>query len=485
MNKLIRTIGTNPAQLFPAVILTCVAALFLFGAGADISPMILNSLLLAGCCSVLLLTRPITALYLLVVLSLFQTILSHWFESLYTGTWRDILTIAILALLAVKYTIKRKGFYARTPVTGLFLIFAALIFIQIFNPALPSIDMGIFGFRVYFVPMLGLFIGLNFISSKDELAKVWLLLLVSLTLAAILGIIQAKMGFSSYENLSQYVRSDIGHSYTGYSWYRVSSLFGSVWEFGNLMTFMILVSLPLYPVLKEKKHKILLFFATTVLFTGLIASAALSSIYGTLIGTSAYVILLKKRKTSFVIVALIMISVSALLLEKVGWERVIFYFFSNHKHQFLWAPIPFHEALLANLKGNFFGKGMGISLDSVAMRFGFTTNLFKEIYPDHSMEGDYFSLMAQAGFPAMILLGVIHVKVFFHGLRIRRMLSDPILKSAALGISILMIPAVMISIFRSFITLRPLDLFIWIAIGLLFSLPRLEMAGKLGEIRNG
>lgn len=474
MEKLSRTIVSHNDVLLPTAACTGVVALFVVAAVGGLSPLLPNLLIVLASIALFLFLKPIACLYLLLLLSLFQNILGFWFESLYVGTWRDILTIGILGIITVKFIITKRGFWVRTPITGLLFLFAALIFVQIFNPALPSIGMGIFGFRAYFVPMLGFFIGLNFITSRRELKRIGLFLLVFLSLAAVVGIIQAKMGFGSYENLSQYIRTDIAHYYSGYSWYRVSSIFGTVWEFGNLMSFMILLSLPLYNIMENKRSRTLLFLAISILFTGLIASAALSSIYSACLGICVYAVLLKKRKFSFVVASIAAISLSAIYLERVGWERVILYFFSDLQHQRLFATIPFHEALVGNLKSNFLGKGMGISLDSVGMRFGLSHSLFMEKFPDLTMEGDYFMLMNQAGFPGMILLIIIHVKIIAWARRIQRLLFDTFLKSVAFGISILMISAIVTSLFRTFLAQRPLDLFIWIATGLLFSLPRLE-----------
>jgi|GEM_PF-3428539 len=474
LEKLTRTIGANPRFILPAGALFCTAVLFIITGRVGLSPILPNILLLVGSIAILMFSKPITALYLLLILSLLQNILGPWFESFYVGTWRDILTVGILALIFLKYTIARKGFRARTPVTGLLLLFSALIFVQIFNPQLPSVGMGIFGFRAYFVPILGLFIGLNFISSTKELKRIGLLLLVFLTLSAIVGIIQSKMGFSSYENLSQYIRTDMAHQASGYSWYRVSSIFGSVWEFGNLMTFMILLSLPLYHIVRRKRAKTFLFITIAILFTGLITSAALSSIYSAILGICIYAVLLKKRKLSFVVASVILIALSAIFMERIGWERVVFYFISERQHTTLLAAVPFHEALLGNLKSNFFGSGMGISLDSIGIRYGLPISMYKHMYPDLDMEGDYFRLMNQAGLPTMLLFIFIHVKTILWGLKIRNLLSDVFLKSIALGISILLISALVTSMFRTYIGQRPLDLFIWISIGILFALPRLE-----------
>ncbi len=474
MEKLARPFGVNPALLFPATVLTGIAALFLFSAAGGVSPLVPNLLILGTCLLLLLFLKPMFSLYLLLLLSLFQNILGYWFESLYVGTWRDLLTVGITALIAMKFTITRKGFRARTPITGLILVFCALLFIQIFNPALPEISMGIFGFRSYFVPLLGFFIGLNFIADRREIKQIGIFLTVILALTSIIGIIQSKMGFSSYENLSQYIRTDLSHQYSGYSWYRVSSIFGSVWEFGNLMAFAILLLIPFHPITRNRGTRTVLFILIATLFTGLISSAALSSIYSALIGICIFALLLKKRKAGFIAASILAISLSAVFMEKVGWERVIFYFFGQYQHNTLWATVPFHEALLVNMKENFFGMGMGIALDSVGMRFGLPTSLFKQMYPDWTMEGDYFRLMHQAGFPTMIVLMTIHIKGILTGLKLRNTLTDPFLRSVAFGISLLLVSSFVTSIFRTFTAQRPLDLFIWITLGMLFSLPRLD-----------
>ncbi len=474
MEKFIRIADHSARELFPAIVLFGILLLYAATAATGVPILVPHLLLLAASASLVLFVRPMAVLYLLILVSLFENILGHWLEPLYVGTWRDILTMLILALMAAKLVVLRRGFEVRTPITGLLLLLVGVIFIQIFNPALPNIGMGVFGFRSYFIPILGLFLGLNFIGSRDELSKVGLLLLVILTCAAVVGIIQSKIGFTSYENMNQYIRTDLTHHYSGYSWYRVSSVFGSVWEFGNLMTFMILVTLPVYAVMRKKRLRIPFFVAISLLFTGLISSAALSSIYGAFLGICAYVLFIKKRKTSFVVAAVATVVISAIFMEQAGWERVLFYFFSGARHKSIWAPLPFHEALLENLKGNFFGKGMGISLDAVGARFGYQTSVFKEMHPERAMEGDYFMFMLQAGFPAMILLMAIHLRTVIWGLRIRQHLRDPFFRAVAIGITILVTSAIVTSLFRTFIAQRPLDLLIWFSIGVLFALPRLE-----------
>jgi hypothetical protein len=474
MEKLTRNISVNPSFLLPAAALAWGALTFAVTALAGLPLLFPNLALIVASLAVLLFLRPSLALYALLVLSIFENVLGYWFGSLYVGTWRDAITLGILALLAVKFVVSRRDFSARTPVTGLLLLLCGIIFLQIFNPGLPNVTMGVFGFRAYFIPMLGMLIGLNFIENKSQMKRIGIFILVLLSLAAVLGTIQSKMGFSSYENLSQYVRTDLTHHHSGYSWYRVSSIFGSVWEFGNLMAFMILLTIPVYVVVRKKELKVALFCAISILICGLIASAALSSIYGAVVGLVVFTFILKRRRLRFVVAAAVAVSLSAVLLERVGWERVLFYFASGTRHKTLWAPLPFHEALFANLSDCFFGKGMGIALDSVGTRFGFAKSYFQEMNPDRAMEGDYFKLMIQAGFPAMVLLLVIHVKAIVWGLRVRQFLTDPFLKCAAVGITIALCSGVVTSLFRTFIAQRPLDLFIWMSIGILFSLPRLE-----------
>jgi hypothetical protein len=483
MERLTKNFLTDSVSFRTAATLAWGVLLFAGAAAAGLPAIVPNVVLIIASLAIVLFLRPVLAFYLLLVISLFENVLGYWFDSLYVGTWRDAISLGILSLLAMRFVIARKGFSARTPVTGLTLLFGAVIFLEVFNPGLPHITMGLLGFRAYFIPALGLFIGFNFIEKKEQLRRSGIFLLVMLTLAAVTGTIQAKMGLSSYENLSQYVRTDMTHHHSGYSWYRVSSIFGSVWEFGNLMAFMILLIIPVYTVVRKRNVKIALFLAIAVLICGLVASAALSSIYGALVGIVVFTFILKKRRLRFVVAATIAVAISAILLERVGWERVLFYITSGRRHSTLWAPVPFHEALLANLRDGFFGQGMGIALDSVGARFGFATSLFQEMHPERAMEGDYFKLMIQAGIPGMALFLAIHLKAIAWGLRIRHFLTDPFLRCLAVGISIALCSGVVTSLFRTYVAQRPLDLFLWMSMGILFSLPRLEEQGEKRDRR--
>lgn len=474
MERFARNISNNSSFLLPAAALAWGALAFAATALAGLPLVFPNVALIAASLAILLFLRPSLALYLLLLISLLENLLGYWLGSLYVGTWRDTITVAILALLAARFVISRKGFSLRTPVTGLLALLAGILFLQIFNPALPGVAMGVFGFRAYFIPMLGVFIGFNFIENKSQLKRIGIFLIAVLSLAAILGTIQSKMGLASYENLSQYLRTDIAHQHSGYSWYRVSSIFGSVWEFGNLMAFMILLVIPVYTVARNRRVKIALSLSVCALITGLIASAALSSIYGAMVGIVIFILLLRKRRLSFIVAAVVAMLSSAVLLERIGWERVLFYFASGTQHRTLLAPIPLHEALLANLSDGFLGQGMGIALDSVGARFGFAHSLFQETHPDRSIEGDYFKLMIQAGLPAMVLFLLVHVKAISWGLKARRFLTDPFLRCVAVGITIALCSAMVTSLFRTYVAERPLDLFIWMSMGILFSLPRLE-----------
>ena len=165
----------------------------------------------------------------------------------------------------------------RIPFRIALLVFIWFGFLQMFNPASPSIFYGILGMKVYFLYVPLVFVGYAFMESEEELRRFFAFTCILILIVAGLGLAQSIIGptFLNPSTLQEDIR-DLSTLYrvtsSGARAYRPTSIFVSAGRFQDFLFVAWLISLGFcgYLLLRSRKHRALAF--TTA---GVVAAASL------------------------------------------------------------------------------------------------------------------------------------------------------------------------------------------------------------------
>ena len=165
----------------------------------------------------------------------------------------------------------------RIPFRIALLVFIWFGFLQMFNPASPSIFYGILGMKVYFLYVPLVFVGYAFLESEEELRRFFSFICILILIVAGLGLAQSIIGptFLNPSTLQEDIR-ELSTLYrvtsSGARAFRPSSVFVSAGRFQDFLIVAWVISLGFcgYLLLRSRKHRALAF--TTA---GVVAAASL------------------------------------------------------------------------------------------------------------------------------------------------------------------------------------------------------------------
>jgi hypothetical protein len=155
-------------------------------------------------------------------------------------------------------------------------------FIQVFNPASPSIFYGLMGLKLFFYYMPLVFVGFALFDSEQDVRRFFLLTTILLIIIASLGVAQAILGhtFLNPSTLQEDIR-DLATTYrvspiSGAISYRPTSVFVSTGRFTNFLSLGWLLALGFagHLLLRQKKGRNLAFCSTIVTAAALVLSAS-------------------------------------------------------------------------------------------------------------------------------------------------------------------------------------------------------------------
>lgn len=216
-------------------------------------------------------------LYLLVGWILFEDFVRKYFgNNMAIYFVKDALAI-ILYLSFFRTRLAKRIEKFRIPFRIALLIFVWFGFLQMFNPASPSIFYGILGMKVYFLYVPLVFVGYALLEDEEELRRFFSFTCILILIVAGLGLAQSIIGptFLNPSTLQEDIRN-LSTLYretsSGTRAYRPSSVFVSAGRFQDFLIVTWLISLGFcgYLLLRSRKHRALAF--TTA---GVVAAASL------------------------------------------------------------------------------------------------------------------------------------------------------------------------------------------------------------------
>lgn len=360
-------------------------------------------------------------------------------------------------------------------------IFIGIHFLQVFNPALNSVWVGMNGFRLWGFFMVIYYLPVRFFKSSAPIVGMLSIALVTGIMTALYGIKQGVMGFTDFEKIIVSSGS-IGTIWISDKVYRVFSTFPYSTHFAYFMVIAIIASICLVMMRVRTELKVLSLVALPLLVTGLSMSVTRSAwfalagglvfMFGTLTarGTSA-------RRGRVMILALLVVGM--LVMNRVSpepsgsWKSSTYGDALENQLGSIKAPLKDSSMQARTLQARIsmpyiatHPLGAGVN-SQLADRFG--TERESSIVENH-----YFMIAVDLGWLGIASFIWLIVVVLRYGVRAHDAIMDPSLRWMARGFLSLFVAVMIGNIAGPHMTLHPVDAYMWLLVGSLPVLLRLD-----------
>lgn len=364
-----------------------------------------------------------------------------------------------------------------TPLTLMFVAFAAIILLQMFNPSVKDVVAGAIGIKVWL-----LYIPLAYLASamitrtEDLLALLRLATAVSLIPCG-LGILQFSMsstvGYQEtmtlfYGSNAAAVTQNFAEFNMGASFFRIPSTFSFVTQYSGYALMMLAVTYMHQSVDPNPGWRLFAKIMTGVVFVAAILSGARSNfLFAPML---LFVILfLDAKLTRMAIWLLLGPFIMITTLQTAGLDVFTVADRTGGLVSTYGSDLVIPD--LINSLVNFpFGQGVGTNTG--ASRNLMSPSQIAAMPP--MIEGYYAKSIIELGIPGLIILLAILFSIAVYALGIHRKSQDPMARSCSAAITGFIIIMAVHSFKGWQIDLDPINVWYWLLVGILFRLPDLK-----------
>lgn len=386
----------------------------------------------------------------------------------FTGVRYAPLMLDTSLLLLVAFSFMRGVLQHRLKFSAmdiLILLFFAVALIQIFNPHLPNLGIGIEGFRYTAYPLLGFFAARLMVKSTRQIRQVMSALYWSAAIVAIYGIKQYFLPSSVDLNIVHRLPEATGVYYFAGTPHhmRAFSTMSGPFHLGIYMvlTVLLLVVLSLQP--GRKRFPLIL--AIIITMGCLLLTGARSTWVG-LIGGLAFYLFLQIREKKFFLALRTVIGVSLLFLVIFLITYNFGFFLSVYEYLLSITKMTRDRHLLERVASwrnkylpliirNPFGYGTGAAVDTVG------------VFVTHS---SYIKVAVELGLIGSILFFAILLSSFMGGLKTYLQLKNSFLKLATTWILSFLVAISITGLAVPIFDCYPANLYFWFLLGILVQL---------------
>jgi len=368
---------------------------------------------------------------------------------------------------------------------GVFLLFAGLVVLQLLNPSLPNLVVGLIGTKVWlmYIPMAPL--GYHLVRTKADLGRVLFLMcaaaVVPLSIGVVEGIIintpHADIVYGWYGGAAAAVTQDFANvgGAAGATINRVPSTFSFVAQYYLFTISMIAVVYAYWRGFLSYSQRTAGIGA--LLFLLVVFAAVLSGARGAIVAAPAMIFVM----LMFDGVSIrLMLWVPAVAVAALSFAALVFGTSLTQLLGDVWdhglAELAlntvqgFHQALTQTL------VGLGPGVDTVAARYGLPTFGPYALIGGYLKESWWVKLVLELGLAGLAVGVAMLGTIFARAITLHRRLRDPQLRSVSAAIVTLM-AFVLVSNFKaSYLDLDPTNVYFWLLVGVLLKLPALDAA---------
>lgn len=381
------------------------------------------------------------------------------------------------AFLLRRPNVKIRGF----PL-GLVLVFAGLVVLQLLNPSLPNIVVGLIGAKVWlmYIPMA--LLGYHLVRTKSHLRRVLFVMCAVAVIPSLVGIIEGILintgqGDAVYA-LYGSAAADVTQGFanvggTSASISRVPSTFSFVTQFYLFTMSMLAVAYAYWRGFLSYSRRTAGIGA--LLFSLIALAAVLSGARGAILAVPAMIFTMLaldgvnvRVMLGMPIIALAVLSAAATVFG-TGTATLLSDVFSHGVDELILNTVTgFQDALSRTL------IGLGPGVDTVAARYGLPDFDPYALIGGHVKESWWVKLVLELGIAGLAIGVALLGTILVRGVRLHRRVRDPQLRSVSAAI-VALIAFVLVSNFKaSYLDLDPTNVYFWLLVGILLKLPSLE-----------
>ena len=381
--------------------------------------------------------------------------------------------LALLILIIFSLTDEIFTYNLKVSLLELLIFFFFLLGVaQIFNPNVPSVLVGLEGFRATAFQSLAVFAGVLLVKSKKQIRQLMIVLTISGLLVATYGI---KQFFFPTAIDFKIVQSSLASpiTYTALGKMRAFSTLSGPFHLGIFMVLSILL-ITQSPWPKRIFLRILI---TVVLAAALIMSITRANWLALAAGIAFIIVLAPiKGKTNWSLRPIVI--ATTIILAALLLFNIIPYYFSNPAYQYLSSleniqstrryqgtVNNWRKVIIPAIISNPFGYGAGSAGDGINSKF---------LGPSFTSHNIFLKMGLELGTIGLILFPVILILVMARGIKIYFKLNDVFLKKTSLWILSFVVAIIVAGISTPITDAYPANLYLWLLIGILLSLREIE-----------
>jgi hypothetical protein len=388
---------------------------------------------------------------------------------------------AYLGFIGV-YVLRRRPMRVPGFPVALAAVFALLVAIQMLNPSIPNVLVGLIGAKVWLLYIPLAFLGYHLIGDKGDLERLLRIMCFAAVIPCAIGIIEAilvntgsaNLVYGWYGSAASAVTqgfADVGEGTT--TVLRVSSTFSFVSQYYLFTLSMVAVAYAYWRGFLARRAGGE--FLGLTLFVLVIFAALLTGARGAILTVPAMILVilaldgirLKAWTWLLAATALTLIGAAAVFGTTVSdlVDQVV-----NHGiGQFTIATVDgFRHALSETF------VGLGAGVDTVSARYALPEFDPYALIGGGVEESWWVKAVLELGVVGLIVAACLLLTVLVRVIRASRRLLDPQLRAVAAALVALLVLIVVNNLKGSYLDLDPTNVFFWLFVGVLLKLPALD-----------
>lgn len=376
---------------------------------------------------------------------------------------------------------------------GVALLFAGIVVLQLFNPALPSIVVGLIGAKVWLMYIPLALLGYHFVRTKADLRRVLFVMSAAGVLPLVIGIVEGLLINSSrggivyglYGDAAGAVTqefADVGGANASIS--RVPSTFSFVAQYYLFTISMVAVAYGYWRGFLS--YSLRTAGIGALLFMLVVLASVLSGARGAIVAVPAMlvvVLLLDGMSVRTLLwlpgVAVVSLAVAAAVFGTSLSALLTDVVAHGISELVLNTAQGFNQALSQTL------VGLGPGVDTIGARYALPAINPYELVGGAVKESWWVKLLLELGVMGLAAGVVLLGAIFVRAITVHRRLADPQLRSVAAGI-VALIGFVLIFNFKgSYLDLDPTNVYFWLLVGILLKLPTLDQQDEYEDDGKG
>jgi hypothetical protein len=392
---------------------------------------------------------------------------------------KDVFVAALFVVLASRFVGRGVFPIPRTPWMLPFAAFAVVYCLQIFNPSLPNLLVGLVGIRATLLYALLMPVGFWFFESRERTIGFFAFLTLVSIPVALFGIYQYYVGPAWLTSLSPGFARAVYYAYgSSYSeetaYFRTFSTFVHTGGFGLYLTFMMLVCLALWSMQAFRRYRKLVAAIFLLLFLALMTTGSRGSFVWFFLSAGLLVVSERgaRRLIPLIVLALLLLWGSLFVVGPGFVERFETLLDVDYVQQ---RNMPLlYWALVEALKSDWTGYGAGYA--SVASRHVGVTPLNGTV-----VENGLAKIRWEAGLPGLLLYALFIALFLVDCLRAPSRVRDPDLRWICSACAAFLFFSVVNVAMGTPFDSSPSNTYIWFFAGLLARAPFLPSAQAVRE----